>query len=359
MNQTEIFKDLKIIELSSVLAGPAVGMFFAELGARVIKIENKNTGGDVTRKWKSKMENTGGNISSYYCSVNWNKESIFLNLKDEEDWQHLLLLIEEADILISNLKNKQSIDLKVDYHTIKKLFPSIIYGQISGYGPESNRSAYDVVLQAECGMMSINGDKGAPPLKLPIAMIDLLAAHQMKEGILIALLQKQKSTNEGAYVHVSLHETAICSLANQATNWLMNGNIPQRIGSLHPNIAPYGETFKTEDMEEVVLAIGTEKQFGALCEILGDPDLAQNPKYHTNQQRVIHRNSLYKALKKLIENKKVKDFLNRCHSLDVPVGKVNNIQQVFDQKPAKNLILEDQIDGIHTKRVKSISFSIQ
>ena len=237
-----MLKNLKVIELASVLAGPDVGMFFAELGAKVIKVENKLLNGDVTRGWKSVNEDKTAKVSAYFSSVNYNKEYIQLNLKDENDKTKVYKLIADSDIVIANFKPGDDIKLGMDYGTLKKHNSNLIYGEINGYGSQSKRAAYDVVLQAETGFMSMNGNETSGPIKMPIALIDVLAAHQLKEGLLLALLKKEK-TNKGSLVEVSLYDTALSSLKNQATNWLMNKFIPQPIGSLHPNIAPYGEIF--------------------------------------------------------------------------------------------------------------------
>ncbi|MBL4592911.1 MAG: CoA transferase, partial [Flavobacteriales bacterium] len=248
-----MLSNLKVIELASVLAGPDVGMFFAELGAKVIKVENKLLNGDVTRNWKSIDEDKNAKVSAYFSAVNWHKEYLFLNLKNKYDQEKVYDLIKEADIVIANFKPGDDIKLGMDYNTLKNYNSNLIYGEINGYGSNSKRAAYDVVLQAETGFMSMNGNESSGPIKMPIAMIDVLAAHQLKEGLLLALLKKEK-TGKGSLVEVSLYDTALSSLKNQATNWLMNQFIPQLIGSLHPNIAPYGETFKTKDGKLLVLA---------------------------------------------------------------------------------------------------------
>ncbi|MCX6296683.1 MAG: CoA transferase, partial [Bacteroidetes bacterium] len=212
-----IFKDLKVIELANVLAGPAVGMFFAELGAQVIKIENKSTNGDVTRSWKIAKEDQKINSSAYYASVNWNKKSMFLDLKDASDKSKIIELIKEADIVISNYKKGDDIKLGMDFETLKKTNPTLIYAHISGFGEENSRTAFDIVLQAETGFMFMNGTKESGPIKMPVALIDILAAHQLKEGVLVALI-KRMQTGNGSKVSVSLYDSAIASLANQATN---------------------------------------------------------------------------------------------------------------------------------------------
>lgn len=278
------FKDLKIIELANVLAGPAVGMFFAELGANVIKVENKLTNGDVTRSWKGPTENKNDPSSAYFASVNYNKKSIFLNLHIAEEKQHVLDLIKDTDIVISNYKYDDDTKLGMDYKSLKKINPQLIYAHISGYGNGTKRTAYDLVLQAETGFMHMNGTTASGPLKMPVALIDILAAHQLKEGILIALMKRLK-TSKGSYVSVSLEQAAVASLANQAGNWLMAGYDHQPSGSLHPNIAPYGEIFMTADNKKMVLAIGNDKQFKKLCELLNCMPVYHDERFINNSSK--------------------------------------------------------------------------
>src|SRR4051812_32689959 len=172
-----IFKDLKIIELAGVLAGPSVGYFFAELGAKVIKIENPKTKGDVTRTWKLKTENPKENTSAYFWSVNSNKEFISLDISIPSQLQKFYDLIKDADILITNFKAGDDLKLKVDYPTLLKLNPQLIYASINGFGYNNPRTAYDLILQAESGFMFMNGEPNSKPVKMPVALIDILAGH--------------------------------------------------------------------------------------------------------------------------------------------------------------------------------------
>lgn len=351
-----MFKNLKVIELASVLAGPDVGMFFAELGAQVIKVENKLTYGDVTRNWKSKFEDQNSSVSAYFSSVNYNKEYLHLDLSDNKDKQVIYDLISTADIVITNYKPGSAIKLGMDYNTLKKINPLIIYGEINGYGSDSKRAAYDVVLQAETGFMSINGELNSPPLKLPVALIDVLAAHQLKEGVLIALLKRQKN-NKGSLIEVSLYDAAISSLKNQATNWLMGNFVPEAQGSLHPNIAPYGETFLTKDGFYIVLAIGSDKHFELLLDILNAEELNKDI-FSTNQSRVKYRKELDIALKPYFLKHTKNEFMEKAIGLNIPAGVVNNIKQVFDGDKAQKLVLSEEIEGVNTKRVKTAIFKI-
>jgi len=353
-----IFEKLKVIELSSVLAGPLVGTFFAELGAEVIKIENSNTGGDVTRSWKLSGENPHQSISAYYAAANYGKTSLLRNLKNGSDYQEILSLIKKADIVLANFKPGDAQKLKLDYETLHPVNPSLIYGEISGFSENDPRVAYDVVVQAETGYMSMNGEPESPPLKMPLALIDMLAAHQMKEGILYTLLQRSVD-GKGRKVTVSLYDSAVASLANQASNWLMNKHIPKRIGSLHPNIAPYGETFTCQDGKWIVLAIGSDQQFAKLAYSLGLPELPDHPHFSTNAGRVLHRQELASIIKVEFLKKPLKDWKVLLLEQDIPFGEIKDLQAVFDEGRAKELILEQEIDGIATKRVKTVAFKIR
>ena len=354
----KVFEGLKVIELASVLAGPAVGMFFSELGARVIKIENKNTNGDVTRGWKLSGESKDRNYSSYYCSVNWNKEVLMLNLKSEEDKQELYALIRGADIVIANYQPGSAEKLGVDYKTLQAINPRIIYANLTSFGPENKRPAFDIVLQAETGFLFMNGEKGRDPVRMPVALIDILAAHQLKEGILIALLKRYR-TGEGSLVTSSLYESAIAALANQATNWLMEKHIPQRMGSQHPNIAPYGDIFFTSDMKPLVLAIGTEQQFINLCKILKLSELTEIDAFATNARRVENRASLNKALKEPILKSDSQELIEALTAAKVPAGLIRNMQEVFENPMADKMILEEmKEDGVNSYRVKTVAFEV-
>lgn len=357
MQHSHPFSNLKIIELASVLAGPSVGMFFAELGAEVIKIENKNTGGDVTRHWKLPTENKNKDYSAYFSSINYNKKHLFLDLKDETDYQILLEHIKGADIVISNYRPSQAQKLRVDYATISALCPSVIFANLTGFGGNNPRPAFDVVLQAEAGFIYMTGEPNRPPVKMPVALIDVLAAHQMKEGILIALLQRSQ-TGKGYLVETSLYQAALASLINQATNWLMAKHIPQAMGTLHPNIAPYGDIFYTQDERPIVLAAGTERQFQNLCQAL-NLDLFKTEKFKTNTLRVSHRKALSTALSQAISQHNIDDLEQLFLQLNVPYGRIRNMKEVFELPEAQAMVLEEKMpDGDISKRVKSVAFRI-
>jgi len=349
-----IFKDLKVIELANVLAGPAVGMFFAELGATVVKIENKNTNGDVTRTWKLASEDINTPTSAYFNSVNYNKQHLFIDLTNPAEKSQVIELIKTADIVISNFKLGDDSKLGLDYESLKKLKSDLIYAHLSGFGKKSKRTAYDLVLQAETGFMYMNGTKESGPIKMPVALIDVLAAHQLKEAILIALIHKLK-TNKGSKINVSLYDAAIASLANQASNWLNAKHNPEPIGSLHPNIAPYGELFSTADKKQLVLAIGNDKQFKNLCELINKSELIQDPLFLSNSNRVKNREKLFTLLKESIRQFSAEDLMQKFIENDVPAGIIKSVKEVFEQAENETLILNDDND----KRVKTAPFLIE
>lgn len=351
----KVFKDLKIVELANVLAGPAVGMFFSELGADVLKIENKLNGGDVTRTWKL-PEEKNKKISAYFASVNYNKKSIFLDLTKESEKKKVLKEIKQADIVLVNYKPGDDVKLGMDYASLKKINPGIIYAHITGFGTTTKRTAYDLILQAETGFMSMNGTPESGPVKMPVALIDVLAAHQCKEAILIALLHKSK-TKKGAYIHVSLHDAAIASLANQATNWLMSKHNPERIGSLHPNIAPYGEIFNTSDKKQLTLAIGNDKQFKQLCFVLKADEIATDPLFSSNTLRVQNRKLLFEQLADRIRKHDSKKIMKALIAKDVPVALINTVKEVFEKKENKELIIKEKTTD--SQRVKTVAFDIR
>ena len=352
------FKDLKVIELASILAGPSVGMFFAELGAEVIKIENQKTGGDITRQWRLPNESRETAHSAYYCSVNWGKKVLMLDLSNAEDHANLLQLIKEADVVISNFKTASAKKLKIDYDSLKTQYPKLIFAQLTGFGEEDKRPAFDVVLQAEAGFLYMTGEAEREAVRMPVALIDLLAAHQLKEAILIALLHRAR-TGEGSYVSTSLLESALASLANQATNWLMGKHIPQRMGTKHPNIAPYGDIFYTSDEKPLVIAVGTDRQFSDLCSVLGDASILENSKFKTNAARVENRLELVGVLKPFFLKFQREELLQLLHEKGVPVGSIRDMQEVFEQKKAQAMILEQDMEGVTTKRVKTLAFQMK
>lgn len=350
----QILQGLKVIDLSTVLAGPSVGTFLAELGATVTKIEHPEFG-DVTRTWKLPTESKSASVSAYFSSVNFQKEYKKLNLNKEEDRSNLLEELKNADVLLSNFKLGDAEKFQLTDSILTAFNPRLIIGKITGFGDESDRVAYDLVLQAETGFMSMNGTPESGPVKMPVALIDVLAAHHLKEAILLALFHRER-TGKGAVLSVSLYDAAVASLANQASNYLMERKIPQRIGSLHPNIAPYGELFQTLDGATITFAIGSDKHFQLLLKVLDLNDVGSNDKFVSNQSRVVNRNALAEILQERISKMEADQLLNALHQLHVPCAKVRDLAEVFEDVKAKDLVRRESIDGVETQRVTSIVF---
>lgn len=334
-----IFQDLRVVELASVLAGPAVGQFFVELGAQVIKVENAATQGDVTRHWKAPGEDAEARESAYFFSVNTGKEHHFLNLRDPADQAKVHTWVAEADVVISNYRAGSAEKLRMDYATLKALNPRLVYAELNGFGPGDRRPAFDVVLQAETGFLYLTGEPDQPPVKMPVALIDLLAAHQLKEGILVALLRRAE-TGKGSLVRTNLYAAALASLANQATNWLVAGFAPQRMGTAHPNIAPYGDLLRTADGKYIVPAVGSETQFEALCGVLQCPELIADERFASNAQRITHRPQLIAELQDRVQAWTQDKLMDALLAASVPAGAVRSIPEVFAQPQAERYLRE-------------------
>ena len=355
MNHETLFEDLKVVELASVLAGPAVGMFFAELGAKVIKVENKTTGGDVTRKWKLPKEDPHDPYSAYYHSINWGKETMLVDLNDSRDFKKVEQVIQDADIVISNLKSDSALRLKLDYASVRAMNEEIIYGSISAYGHDDNTPGFDAMMQAETGWISMTGHPDGPPVKLPVALIDLLAGHQLKQGVLTALIKKLKS-GKGSHVTVSLYDASIAALANQASNWLNVQHLPRPMGTQHPNIAPYGDTFVTKDLRRIILGVGTDGQFEGLCKIINRIDLIADNRFTSNTARVQNRKDLVDILSQSIEKFELAKFQELCKKYKVTMAPINDLESLFQSPKAKELILTSKTEA--SKEVYCVQTSV-
>jgi crotonobetainyl-CoA:carnitine CoA-transferase CaiB-like acyl-CoA transferase len=348
-----LLKGINVLDLSSVLAGPLTGSFFAECGAKVVKVENEKTTGDVTRTWRTAGE-LPSSISAYYAAANYGKEVLLLDYTKEAHLEKVYELVRTADIVISNLLPTNAAKLGVDYDQLQRVNPLIVYGEINGFSDEPERVAYDMVLQAETGFMYINGSADSGPIKMPVALIDVIAAHHLKEGLLLGLIHKMK-TQKGAKVRVSLKEAAIASLANQATNWLMCGQDAKPLGSLHPNIAPYGEMFRTMDDKSIVLAVGSNAQFEALLQLLC---IASQDSWITNAQRVANRIELAKVIAPKFLEKTASEWMVLLNEKRIPAGVIKRISEVLEDPKIKHLIVEELMENVSTKRIKTSVFDI-
>jgi crotonobetainyl-CoA:carnitine CoA-transferase CaiB-like acyl-CoA transferase len=353
-----LFEGLRVLDLSTVLAGPSVATFFAELGAEVIKIENPQAGGDVTRTWKLGSEQKDSPVSAYFAAVNFRKDYEWIDLREHNSRARIEELIRSSDIIIVNFKEGDDSKFKLTPNDIHTLQPKAIYASIRGFKSDSERIAYDVVLQAECGFMFMNGDFQSGPLKMPVALIDVIAAHQLKEGILCALIERNK-TGIGSTVKVTLEEAALSALVNQASNYLMAGHIAQPAGSLHPNIAPYGETFCCKDNKQLVLAVGSDKQFAQLCETLNIHSLLQDERFTHNQGRVTNRAALHSILKDAFLSDSRNSWVEKLVARSIPVGAIRSMDEVLASNTAQAMIREEMISDQPTRRLSSIAFTLE
>ncbi len=340
---------LNVVELAAVLAGPSVGSFLAELGARVIKVENPQAGGDVTRGWKMPGEPQERPQSAYYASVNWGKTVVQADLRNPDELAEVHELLGQADVVLSSFRPGSDRKLGLDPRALMARYPRLICARITGFGPDSDRPAYDLVLQAETGWMAMNGMPDQPGIKLPVALVDVLAAHQLKEGILLALLERERS-GCGSLVDVSLYDAALSGLANQASNFLMNGVVPRPMGSLHPNIAPYGECFTCRDGQTIALAVGSDAQFRGLCQVLKLPELAADPRFAVNAERVRHRQALSQLLEPAFAHQDLEHWLQALQAADVPAAAICTLDQVFGRPQARDMVLLDDQDGQRTRQ---------
>ncbi len=354
MNSSLIEK-LTIVEFASVLAGPLTGTFFAELGAKVIKIENPGTGGDITRGWRSPEEDKESGVSAYYASANYGKDVRFLDLNVSNDKDVALELCKNADVVISNFKPSSAIKLGITYDQLISINPSVIFAEIQGYPEGHETPAFDVLLQAQTGYLSMTGFEEMPYAKIPVAMIDILASHQLREGILIALMERMKD-GKARKVSTNLYGSALSGLINQASDHLMNGRIPGPLGSKHPNIAPYGDIFYTKDEKAVVLAIGTDRKFEKLLELLGLSTYLTE--FHTNHLRVQNREKLNEVLSKKIEKIQSTEFLVKLHDQGIPCSLIYDLHEIFQYERSKEFILAEERDGRKCFKTRTVAFNV-
>ncbi|MDY0395784.1 CaiB/BaiF CoA transferase family protein [Virgibacillus halophilus] len=315
---------IRILDLSRVLAGPYCTMILGDLGADVIKVEAPG-GSDETRKWGPPFKE---GVSAYYLCANRNKRSITIDLKSENGIQAIKTLANESDVIIHNFKTGTMERFGLSYDTLSAINPKLVYCSITGFGetgPYKNMPGYDFIIQAMSGLMSITGEKDGEPQKLGIAITDVLTGLYACVGIQSALLERQQS-GKGQRLDLSLYDTAVSSLVNIGSNYLMSGKIPERLGNHHANIVPY-QTFHTQD-GEMVIAVGNDHQFRALCSILDLPGIAADGRFQSNPDRVQHREVLIPMLQNALLEKPTDIWLEACRQNKIPCGPIQNLAEV-------------------------------
>ena len=340
---------LKVVDLSSVLAGPMTGSFLAECGADVLKVEAPS--GDVTQTWRVAGEPVD-RTSAYHAAANTGKQSATCNLKAKEGREWLSATLANADVLLQNMKWQDLALMDLLPHDLKARFPRLIHVRLIGSEFDPGRLAYDVVVQAESGFMSMNGHPDRPPARLPVALMDVLASHHMRTAVLAGLYQRER-TGRGCYAEVSLLGAGLTALANQATNVLINGKVPQRQGSEHPNIAPYGDVLTCSD-GQIVLAVGSDAQFANLCRTLKRPALTESPSFKTNTDRLANRHDLMRDLNEAAASFKRQGLLRELSTNKVPAGAIYNVQEALDQPGIRPAYVIDE-DGLGRMKTSAIA----
>ena len=322
--------DIRVLDLSRVLAGPYCAMMLGDMGADVIKVEQPGSGDD-TRRWGPPFAE---GESAYYLSVNRNKRSITLNLKEPEGQDVLRRLIAQSDVLVENFKQGTLERLGFGFDEVHQWHPKLIYCSISGFGadgPYSSRPGYDIAAQAMGGLMSITGAPDGEPLKAGLPLADLTTGMFACSAVLAAMHHRER-TGQGQHVECSLFESIVALLINVATGYLMTGEPPQRFGNAHPNLVPY-QLFRTRD-GSVIAGAGNDRQFTNLCDVLGVPELAADARFRTNPDRVMNRTELIPALQAAFETRDSEEWVQRLLGAGVMAAPILGVDQVFSHQQA-------------------------
>lgn len=329
---------VRVLDLSRVLAGPYCTMVLGDLGADVVKVEQPGKGDD-TRAWGPPW---AGGESAYYLSVNRNKRSITVDLKHPEGQNIIRGLAAESDIIVENFKLGTFERLGLGFEQLREINPGLIWANVSGYGPTgplADKPGYDFVAQGEAGIMAITGETDGEPMKVGVAIVDITTGLFASVAITSAL-HARLGTGRGQRVDASLYTSAIAWLANVGQNHLVSGKDAKRYGNAHANIVPY-QTFKARD-QYMTIAVGNDKQFRALCDIIGKPGIADDERYAVNSARVANRDELVAILQGAFETEDADHWLDACYRAGIPSGKINTVEQVFahPQTLARDMLVE-------------------
>jgi len=316
---------ITVLDLTRVLSGPYCTMVLGDLGARVIKVEHPGNGDD-TRHWGPPFL---GDESAYFLSINRNKESVTLDFKHPDGRAVLERLLDRADVLVENFKPGTLDRAGFGWDTVHARWPRLVYASISGYGqtgPRRSEAGYDAVIQAEGGLMSVTGESDGPAYRLGVAISDIVAGLFTAQGIVAALFARHE-TGEGQRVDIGMLDTTAALLTYQAGNYFASGHAPRRLGNRHPTIAPY-ETFPTAD-GEIVIAVGNDAIWRRFCPAIGRPELAEDPRFRTNKDRLAHYPELRSLLEAVLAARTRADWTERFHAASVPCGSVRDVAEVL------------------------------
>lgn len=333
-----------VLDLSRILAGPTATQMLGDLGATVIKIENPKTGGDDTRGWGPPYAETPdgqSDLSAYFLAANRNKYSVAADLSTAEGQDLVRQIACQADIVVENYKPGGLEKYGLDYTSLAALNPGLVYCSISGFGqtgPNRDRPGYDLMAQGYGGIMSITGAPDGPPMKVGVGIADVMCGMYATIGILAAL-RHAEATGEGQQIDLALVDTQMAWLINEGTNTLVTGTPPVRRGNGHPNIVPY-DVFATSD-GHIILAVGNDRQFQSFCAAIDRPDLADDPDFATNPQRIAHRERLSLAISETLGQRLSTEILAKCRARGVPAGPIHRIDQALqsDQAAARDAVV--------------------
>ena len=321
---------IRVVDASRVLAGPWATQLLADLGADVVKVERPGTGDDTRSFGPPWFRGANGEReAAYFTCANRNKRSIALDLARAEDAALLVEMASEADVFVENFKVGSLARYGLDYASLSARNPRVVYCSITGFGqhgPYSELPGYDFIVQAVGGLMSITGEASGPPMKVGVALSDILTGLYACNGILAALHQRNQS-GRGQFIETALLDVQVAALANQAASFLATGYNPRRHGNAHPSIVPY-QTFETSD-GVIAVAVGNDAQFTALCKVLERPSLSADPRFRTNAKRVAERDLLIPELQRAFRRSSSRKWLALLADAGVPAGPVNTIEQVF------------------------------
>ncbi|WP_191059252.1 CaiB/BaiF CoA transferase family protein [Geminicoccus harenae] len=323
---------VRVLDLSRILAGPSCTQLLGDLGADVIKIERPGEGDD-TRKWGPPFV-TGENgadtgESAYYLCANRNKRSVAIDIARPEGAALVRRLLADCHVLVENFKVGGLARYGLAYEQLKEEFPSLVYCSITGFGqtgPYRDRAGYDYLAQGHGGLMSVTGAPDGEPMKVGVAIVDVMCGMYAATGILAALRHAER-TGEGQQIDLALLDTQVATMINQATNYLVSGKAPPRLGNQHPNIVPY-RVYQAKD-GHVILAVGNDTQFRRFCQVAGLPELADDPRFATNRARVRHRAEMDALLPPVMATRTIREWVDELSALGVPCGPVNTLPDVF------------------------------
>jgi crotonobetainyl-CoA:carnitine CoA-transferase CaiB-like acyl-CoA transferase len=349
-NKPASLEGLRILDLSRILAGPTCTQLLADLGADVIKVERPDVGDD-TRSWGPPFVPTAGgydsDLSAYFLAANRNKRSIAIDLASDDGVALVRRLAAISDVVIENYKPGDLSRRGLGYEDIRKIKPDIVWCAISGFGqtgPYADRTGYDFLIQAMGGIMSITGESdnaGGRPIKVGLGIADVMCGMYATVGVLAALRHRDH-TGEGQYIDLALYDAQVAWLINAATNHLVSGKVPGRIGNRHPNIAPY-QTFATS-VGDIAIAVGNDQQFVRFCAAIGRPNLSDDPRFRRNRDRVINIEALDLLVTEALQADNAENWERRLIDAEIPAGRVATVDKVLSNPHtlAREMVVEMQ-----------------